>query len=97
MNGDKVIVKLESYCGGTLIDISTVMTAAHCIPRSFMHEYDEKYYLIDIVPNIFYPSIESMFTVYVGVHKIIQDNFDISPSKAIPVASLIVVSLLFFF
>ncbi len=71
------------------------MTAAHCIPSSFMYNYGETSYEIDIVPNIFYPSIESIFTVYVGVHKIIQDDMDISPSKAIPVASLIVVSLQF--
>jgi hypothetical protein len=60
-----------------------------------MYNYGETSYEIDIVPNIFYPSIESIFTVYVGVHKIIQDDMDISPSKAIPVASLIVVSLQF--
>lgn len=90
-----MIIKYDSYCGGTLIDVSTVLTAAHCIPRSFMYEYENETFVIEVAPNIFYPSIESLFTVYVGAHKIIRDDFDISPSKAIPVASVIVVSVLF--
>ena len=56
-------------CGGNLIDRETILTAGHCLPididRNQIH--DDKN--LQIVPNSFYPTYESMFTVYLGLHE----------------------------
>lgn len=54
-------------CGGTLIDRYTILSAAHCIVSEFQMGYFEK---IEIVPNKYYPTYESMFTIYAGVYNI---------------------------
>jgi hypothetical protein len=67
------------------------MTAAHCIPKTFGYEYNNKIYIIDIKPNIFHPTKESIFTCYVGAHKTIREDMDISPAQAFSVKSIIIV------
>ncbi|CAF0860178.1 unnamed protein product [Brachionus calyciflorus] len=74
-------------CGGTLIDRLTILTAGHCI-------FDKVYYQnlqIPVVPNEFYPTLESMFKVYLGVHDRTLINFvqNISPAIQVNVRKII--------
>jgi secreted trypsin-like serine protease len=54
-------------CGGTLIDRFTVISAAHCIVNEIQLSFFEK---MQIVPNEYYPTYESMFTIYAGIYNI---------------------------
>ena len=60
--GTKYIVTGQVVCGGTIIDAYTIITAASCIYTSFSY-YG---YLLQSV-SLFYPTLESMFTIYAGV------------------------------
>lgn len=64
------------YCGGTLLDKWTVMTSSGCILKSFVRAYDNHDYIIPVEPNEFFPTYESCYTVYLGLHNIydIKDN-----------------------
>lgn len=51
-------------CGGTLVDSKTIVTAAHCYIDTLNYGFTQ----ITIEPNEYYPTIESMYSVYLGVH-----------------------------
>lgn len=70
----------------------TVMTAAHCVIKSFNYYYNDKIYEINITANNYFPKIESIFTVFVGAHNNIQMNKNIAPAKPVSVSSVIVVN-----
>ncbi len=51
---------------GALVNHKTVLTAAHCIKDSFEHVYQNVLYTLKIQTNKYYPTWQSMFTVYTG-------------------------------
>ena len=57
----------SGMCGGTLVNRNTVITAAHCFQK-FIQFPDGTTY--NVFPNFYYPTIESMYSVYLGTHKL---------------------------
>ena len=57
-------------CDGTLISRSLILTAAHCIPLSIsLYDFNTgDSYTVRVVPNEFYPTVGSMFSIYLGLH-----------------------------
>lgn len=81
-------------CGGTLINQKTALTAAHCINTQFEYDYKGITYVIEIKPNEFYSTWESMFTVYIGMHNSnINSESNTRFGRAISVTKIIKVCL----
>ena len=63
------------------------MTAAHCIIKTVNLQNRE----IKVVPNEYYPTFESMYKVYLGVHDRTVINFvqNIQPAVEVKVKKII--------
>jgi len=55
-------------CDGTLISTARVLTAAHCIPTSVRFSYGGVTYIGPVAANSYYPTIGSMYSVYLGLY-----------------------------
>lgn len=77
-------------CGGTLINRRTVLTAGHCIQSEVEFEYQGMTYKTPVVPNKYYPTLSSMYKVYLGFQDIskINSGFDTSPGIVVSVKSV---------
>ena len=60
-NGNKISSTYR--CGGTLIRKNVVMTAAHCFRTAFKFSS-----MVQYTPNSYNPTIESTFSIYLGLH-----------------------------
>jgi secreted trypsin-like serine protease len=63
-------------CAATLIDRQVVLTAGHCVDRTFSvyGENTNQLYTYTITGNSAYPSFESCFTIYLGMHDLNDKN-----------------------
>ena len=68
--GILVSVNSRSICAGTLISTRQVLTAASCIPTTVTSTYLGVTYTVQVNTNDYYPTIESMLAVYLGVQNI---------------------------
>lgn len=85
LDGTYYQISSSSMCGGTLIDKSTVLSAAHCIKSSIEYTHNGNSYTYNIQGNSNYPSLESTYTVYLGV----QDRNTMSGATAKSVRKII--------
>ena len=87
------VTTYQSYyanCAGTLIDRTTVVTAAHCLPESFKFKYKGITFTSKIEFSSFYPTLESMFTVYLGSQDL--NRINVAPAVKMNVSKVILVS-----
>lgn len=89
-----ILLQKTYMCGGTLITRNTIVTAAHCIVEIVDFVYNFKTYYINVEPNSYYPTKESMYKVYLGLHNNegVFNGSDISPSVEISIKTIIKVN-----
>lgn len=67
---ETVFIREVYFCGGTLINRDTILTAAHCVSETIEFTYENIDYMTTFTPSEFNPTFESMFKVYVGINDI---------------------------
>ena len=65
---DIFLKEFSSICGGNLIKRDVVLTAAHCMPTKVNFDYLGVTYSINVLPNRFFATYESMISVHLGLH-----------------------------
>ncbi|CAF1021331.1 unnamed protein product [Brachionus calyciflorus] len=65
-SNQKIVESINDGCVGTLIDQTTVLTAAQCIQREFF-SYNQNEFL-QVVPNNYHKTVETAYKVYLGFH-----------------------------
>ena len=61
-----------------------ILTAAHCVKRTFDYKSNGVLYQAEIIPNFQFPSLTSMYTVYLGL----QDKSDINRNISFPTVKM---------
>ena len=70
------------------------MTAAHWIIKNFDYEYENQTYQINVERNKFYPTQESMFKIFLGIHnKTTLPEENTEPAILVSVEEIIIVCL----
>ena len=68
-DGHATTLTFNSFCGGTIIDRKTILTAAHCIIDTVDYtDINGTYQTAPVETNSYYPTIGSMYSVYVGLY-----------------------------
>ena len=82
----------SNNCGGILIDRTTILTAAHCLPQSFSFNYGSYEYTAVVKPNSIYPTYASMFKVYLGLQDLTKiSSGNIAPALRLNISNIILV------
>lgn len=71
-----------------------MLTVAHCFFKNFSFEIDGVQHQIEVKPNIFHPTYESMYTIYLGLETntgIYDNKTSIKPGIAVSVDKFILV------
>mgnify|MGYP002788885494 CR=1 FL=1 len=66
LNNQNLSFEYSYQCPGTLISRKTVLFAAQCVQNEFYVVVNNIEYKLNITKNVYYPSFESMFKVYLG-------------------------------
>ena len=64
----------QVFCGGTIIDAYTIVSAASCVKQQSSLTYSG--YPLQYV-SLFYPTLESMFNIYAGVSSVTNSPNDV--------------------
>jgi hypothetical protein len=75
-------------CSGSLISRHTVITAAHCVLQIIEYQSGNNTVYIPVVPNKYFPTLESMFTLYLGAYNITFLSTNRNPPAPIITAKL---------
>ena len=68
-DGKATIYTFNSFCGGTIIDRKTILTAGHCIIDTVDYtDINGNYQTVPVETNSYNPTIGSMYSVYVGLY-----------------------------
>ncbi len=100
LTNQTIQVEYTGKCLGSLIDRQTVLTTSNCFPSGRrLKSKTSNATIFEIYPNNYYPSYESMMTIYLGLHdfSILDKNeTDIFPAVKVSVSKLNRVKLLKF-